>query len=465
MSQQERIASILNQVPEMAQQAAEGRLDPKAARAESEPLRVMRGILSKMHAADVADLLEGLPFGQRLLLWALLPKRRHGEVLLEVSEGVLERLVDEVGDKDLAGSFKRLDASEVAYILRRLPDDERARLMRVAKLTEDTELRASLSFGEEAVGSIMDFQPVMCEETMTVGQISSRLRKRGRLPSHCDKLFVTGDRGRLAGVLPLKRLLTNAKDLKAHDAMVWEDVYSFRPTDPIKEVAGAFERYDLISAPVVNAQQQVIGRITIDEIVEYLGERESKGMMISAGISGEEDLFAPIRSRFRNRWLWLLVNMVAAFAVSRMVGAFEEAIEKLVALAALMPIIASLSGNAGVQTSTLIVRALALRHVNRQSVARMVLNEMLLGMLSGVVAGLIAAGFGFLFYQSVALSLLLLVSMVSAFAVASLAGFVIPLIMDAMGKDPALGTTVVLTVITDCASFFVFLGLAALFLT
>ncbi len=463
MSITEKISALLKQMPELADLAQDGKMG--SAERKSEPARKLKEMLADLHSADIADLLESIPFGQRVLVWALLPKGRYGKVLMEVSESVLEMLASEMGESDLAGALKGLDVSDVAYILRRLPDDERARLMRLADLTEDKDLRASLSFGEDTVGEVMDFNPVIFHEGKMAGQIISRLRKMGELPSHCDKLFIIGDRGRLAGVLPLKRLLISPKESQMSEVMVKQNIYSFRATDSIEYVASAFEKYDLVSAPVVNSLQQVVGRITIDEIVTYLEEQRNKGMMISTGISEEEDLFAPIFRRFRNRWVWLIVNMVAAFAVSRMVGLFEDTIERLVALAALMPIIASLSGNAGIQTATLMVRALALEHVNKGALAIMLFNELRLSTLNGVVGGLLAAGFGYLFYQSIALCTILFASMVSAFMIAALAGFAIPIVMDAIGKDPALGSSVVLTVITDCASFFVFLGLGAIFLT
>ena len=460
----EKITAILQELPELAQQAADGSFRIKVEKDMDPRTKRLKGILAEMHEADVADLLEGLPFGERLLVWAALPKRDHGKVLLEVSAGVLEMLAAEIGDRDLAHSLKKQDVSDVAHILRLLPDAERARMMRLAELSEDADLRASLSFGKDTVGSIMDFRPVVFQEGMTIGQVASRLRKRGELPSHTDKLFITNARGRLTGVLPLKRVLISAKDAQVSDIIVAANVHSFRATDSIELVSSSFEKYDLVSAPVVNSLRQVIGRITIDEIVEYLEKQRTKGMMISTGISGDEDLFAPVSLRFRNRWIWLLVNMAAAAAVSRMVGFFEGTIEQLVALAALMPIIASLSGNAGIQTSTLIVRAIALKNVSRRNVALMMLNEMRLATLGGVVAGILAAGFGYLFYQSPALSMIIFISMVTAFVVSAIAGFLIPLLMDALGKDPALGTAVVLTVITDCASFFFFLGLGTLFL-
>lgn len=462
MSTTDQINEIFRGAPGLVDRAEDGRL--VAADLKGEPVRRLRALLEPLHGADIADHIERLPFGQRLLLWAALPKGRRGEVLIEVGESVLEMLTAEIAETDLANALKGLDVPDIAYILRRVPDDARARMMRLAGLAEDPDLRASLSFGEDTVGEIMDFDPVVFPEGHTVRKTIHDLRRMGELPSHCDKLFVTDGRGRLTGVLPLKRILVNPKSRALGEIMVRAHVYSFRATDSIEYVASAFEKYDLVSAPVLNAHHQVMGRVTSDEILGYLGEQRQRDLMISTGMREEEDFFAPVGRRFRNRWLWLVLNMAAALAVSRMVGLFEGTIERLVALAALMPIIASLSGNAGIQTSTLMVRAIALGHVNRGNIAAMIAKELALSLVSGVVGGLMAALFGYLFYQSVFLSAILFASMVGAFMIAAMAGFFIPLLMERLGKDPALGTAVVLTVITDCVSFFLFLGLGAVFL-
>lgn len=459
----DKINEILRGAPDLVDRAEDGRLT--GTDLKSGPVRQLRELLAPSHSADIADHLERLPFGPRLLVWHSLPKWRRGEVLIEVGEGVLEMLTAEIGESDLAAALKGLDVPDVAYILRRVPADARARMMRLAGLAEDPDLRASLAFGEDTVGEIMDFDPVVFAENSTVRRTIQALRKMGGLPSHCDKLFLIDERGRLTGVLPLKRILVSPKWRMLSEIMVGANVYSFRATDSIDYVASAFEKYDLVSAPVLNIHHQVIGRVTIDEIVAHLGEQRQKDMLISAGIREDDDFFAPVVHRFRNRWLWLVLNMLAALAVSRMVGLFEGTIERLVALAALMPIIASLSGNAGIQTATLMVRALALGHVNRGNIAAMILSETALSLASGVAGGAMAALFGYLFYQSLLLSAILFVSMVGAFLIAAVSGFLIPLLMERLGKDPALGTSIVLTVITDCVSFFLFLGLGAVFLT
>ena len=441
------------------------RTDPEAGAVdEGEWHRQITEALDELHEADIADIIEQLPIEERAILWGVLSPVQIGEVLREVSDQLCDQLIEITQTEDMVEALRLLDADDVAGLMRELPKSHAARLMRLAGLADNSEVRASLSFAEGTVGELMDFLPVLAREDESVGDICGRLRTVAALPSHCDKLFVVDKWERLSGVLPLKLLLINPPESLAGDVMVAENLHVFDTDDSVEEATSAFERYDLISAPVLNDQRKVIGRITIDELFDELHQARSRELLNSAGVQEEEDLFAPVLHRFGNRWRWLFINLVAAFLISRVVGLFEGTIVQLVALASLMPIVAGMSGNIGNQTATLTVRALALGQINRGNWNQIVRNEALTSILNGVVWGGLVAIFAYALYGRLDLAVVLVLAMTLCFLSGATAGFAVPILMQRMGRDPALGTTVVISAITDTLGFLIFLGTAALFL-
>ena len=422
------------------------------------------GLFALMHEADIADALESVPPEERLLAWECIDADAQAEVLNELSGKARLPLLSQVPEEAVASLFRQMPAEDVADMLRDVRPAVRARLIRLAGLSDNIKLRASLAFEDDTVGAVMDFDPVIVRETDTIGQLREQLQAMGELPSHCDKLFVADRRDRLAGVLPLKRLLLNPPAAVVYDVMVSHNLHFFRPEEDVEKAAGAFERYDIISAPVLDDENKIAGRITVDEILDHIQQNRSRGLLNSAGVTEEEDLFASLPRRFGNRWKWLFVNLLAVFGISLVVGVFESAIMQVVALAALMPIVAGMSGNVGNQTATLTVRALALEQINQLNWRAVVRGELLLSAINGVVWGSLVGVFAYLIYGRLDLSLVLAVSMTFCFAAAALTGFFFPLLMKKMGKDPALGASVVLTSVVDTLGFLVFLGMGALFL-
>ncbi|MGU9952021.1 MAG: magnesium transporter [Gammaproteobacteria bacterium WSBS_2016_MAG_OTU1] len=345
--------------------------------------------------------------------------------------------------------------------MRFTPGGELRVLLRLAGISRRLQ---QLRLGDDTVGALMDFDTVIMNESDTIGDILAKLQIMGELPSHCDKLFIVDSRDRLAGVLPLKRLLLNPPTAITRDIMVGHNLHFFRSEDDVEKVAGAFERYDIISAPVLDDANKIAGRITVDEILNHLQQNHSLGLLNSAGIAEEEDLFASLPRRFANRWRWLFVNLLAVFIISLAVGLFEDTIMRVVALAALMPIVAGMSGNVGNQTATLTVRALALEQINSLNWRTIIRGEVMLSILNGLVWGTLVGGFAYLVYGRIDLSLVLMLSMMVCFLAAAVTGFFFPLLMKKIGKDPALGASVVLTSVVDTLGFLVFLGLGALFL-
>ena len=462
-AQNEKIKGALS--PQQAALAALTRLreSPEEAGLAEKTAEELGEILRPAHPADLADLLESLPPEERTMAWRAISEEVRGETLLEAGEA-RETLMAALPEEELAAAFAGLSGDDVADILRDMPTEFRARLIRLAGMGDNPELRASLAFDEDSVGGLMDFQPILARENETVAQMRERLRALGELPSHCDKLFVVDRRERFSGVLPLKRLLLHAPEKQAGEIMVAEHLRSFRPGDSAETAAGAFERYDLISAPVLDSAGRVVGRVTIDEIVDHIHANRERRLLSSAGVDDEEDLFAPLGRRFANRWRWLFVNMLAAFAISRVIGLFEESIASLVALASLMPIVASMSGGVGNQTATLTVRAIALGQINALNWGRVLRGEATLALGNGILWGGMVGGFGYVLYGRVDLALVLLFSMTACFLAAAVSGFGVPMLMKRLGQDPALGATVVLTAAVDMLAFLVFLGLGALFL-
>jgi magnesium transporter len=261
----------------------------------------------------------------------------------------------------------------------------------------------------------------------------------------------------------LKRLLVHDSEVSVAAVMI-DDPISFEPEEKAEDAAQAFERYDLISAPVVDPKGRLVGRVTVDVVVDFIREESDSDMLSLAGLREEEDLFSTVWKSAKNRWLWLAINLVTAFVASRVISVFEGSIEKLAALAALMPIIAGIGGNSGNQTTTLIIRAMALKQINAVNARRMIRKEIGVSLLNGVVWGSAVGLFAYVLYRKASLGLVMAAAMQLNLLVAALAGVFIPLIMNKFGRDPAMGSSVLLTATTDSMGFFIFLGLATIFL-
>lgn len=289
------------------------------------------------------------------------------------------------------------------------------------------------------------------------------LRRLKELPGHTDKLFVVNYDGVLKGVLPLKRLLVSDPERQVSEVMALDPV-RFHPDEDAYDAAQAFERYDLVSAPVVERNGKLIGRLTIDAMVDLIREEGESEVLNMAGLREEEDIFASVWKSVGNRWAWLAVNLVTAFVASRVIGLFEDSIEKLVALAALMPIVAGIGGNSGNQTITMIVRAMALGQINTANTARLLVKELGVALINGLVWGGVIGVVAGVLYGSWSLAAVMTGAMTLNLLMAALMGVLIPMTLAKLGRDPAMGASVMITAMTDSGGFFIFLGLATLFL-
>ncbi|WP_462379283.1 magnesium transporter [Pseudomonas sp. Marseille-QA0892] len=419
--------------------------------------------LDELHPADIAYILEALPLEDRLLVWQLVKADRDGEILLEVSDAVRETLLADMDDHEILAAAKELDADELADLAAELPRDVVHELMESLDAQQRERVRSALSYEDDQVGALMDFEMVTIREDVALEVVLRYLRRLKELPGHTDKLFVVDYEGVLKGVLPIKRLLVNDPEKQVAEVMAADPV-SFHPDGDAYEAAQAFERYDLISSPVVDKNGKLIGRLTIDQMVDLIREEGEAEVLNMAGLREEEDIFASVWKSVRNRWAWLAINLVTAFVASRVIGLFEGSIEKLVALAALMPIVAGIGGNSGNQTITMIVRAMALDQVNPASTRRLLRKELGVSLVNGVVWGGVIGAVAYLLYGSWSLGVVMTTAMTLNLLLAALMGVLIPMTLAKMDRDPAMGSSVMITAMTDSGGFFIFLGLASVFL-
>jgi len=437
-------------------------------RPDDEPLpasaqTVLRGQLDELHPADIAFILESLPLDDRLAIWQLVRADRDGEILLEVSDAVRDSLIADMDRHEILAAVEPLDADELADLVEDLPTSVLPELMASLDSQQREQVQSALSFKEDELGALMDFEMVTIREDVSLEVVLRYLRRWDELPPQTDKLFVINQDNLLTGVLPLHWLLVNSPDKMVSEVMA-PDVNTFQPTDDAYEVAQAFERYDLVTAPVVDARGHLIGRITVDAMVDVIREESEAEMLGRAGLREDEDIFASVWASLRNRWLWLALNLMTAFIASRVISLFEGSIERLVALAALMPIVAGIGGNSGNQTITMIVRAMALNQISPDSARRLWRKELSVSLLNGLVWGGVIGVVAWLLYDSAALGLVMTAAMTLNLLLAAFAGVGIPMMMTRFGRDPALGSSVLITAMTDSGGFFIFLGLATIFL-
>jgi magnesium transporter len=423
----------------------------------------LRRQLDELHPADIAFILESLPLDDRLAVWQLVKADRDGEILLEVSDAVRESLIADMDRHEILAAVEPLDADELADLVEDLPIAMLPELMASLDTQQREQVQSALSYEDDQVGALMDFEMVTIREDVSLEVVLRYLRRWDELPAQTDKLFVINHDNLLTGVLPLHWLLVNPPE-KMVSAVMAPDVNTFHPTDDAYDVAQAFERYDLVTAPVVDERGHLIGRITIDAMVDVIREEGESEALSRGGLREEEDIFASVWASLKNRWSWLAINLVTAFIASRVIGLFEGSIERLVALAALMPIVAGIGGNSGNQTITMIVRALALNQITAESAKRLWRKELTVSLLNGLIWGGVIGIVAWLLYDSLSLGLVMTAAMTLNLLLAAFAGVGIPVLMTKFGRDPALGSSVLITAMTDSGGFFIFLGLATIFL-
>ncbi len=441
-----------------------GKHDVVAQLVERQHQAALEQRLAHFHPADIAFVLESLAPEARDLAWTLVRAERRGAVLLETSEAVRRALVLGMPAQDVADVVRPLDAEDIAELVASLPESSRQQVLARLDQTDQAEVRSVLSFPPGSVGASMDMDFVAVREDASLEAVQRLLRRRTTLPAHTNELIVVDRANQLRGYLPLSRLILGDPEATVGAEMAREPVF-FYTDDRMQEAVTAFEKYDLVSAPVVNLHEQVVGRVTVDAVVDEINERAQTEGLRKVGLSEEdEDLFAPIEHAARRRWPWLAINLCTAFLASRVIGAFEQIIEALVALAALMPIVASIGGNAGNQSVALVIRALALGQLAPAQLRRVLRRELGIAALNGALWGGVLGLATLLLYQNLKLALVIGAALLLNLLIAALIGVCAPAVLHRFGRDPVMGSSIVLTATTDSMGFFIFLGLAAVFL-
>jgi magnesium transporter len=419
--------------------------------------------LAAMHAADIAYVLEALPPDDRMAVWLEVGPEQASEVFVETSEAVRKFIIAKSDAQAMVTLLERLDAEDLAFVFSSLPEELRAHVSRALASSERSIFEETIKYEDTAVGHYMTREWVEVDEQQSVSDILAGLRTRGELPPQTDHVYVVDARHVLQGIIPLPSLLVQVPSVPVA-ALTIDEFMSFKADDEARGAVTVFERYDLVSAPVVDDRGKLVGRLTVDAVMDVMRDASSLQALRTAGLNQNEDLFASLRDSARNRWPWLAINLVTAFVSSRIIGQFEGIIQQLAALAALMPIVASIGGNTGNQTMALVIRSLATEHVAPNRARRVLNKELTIGVVNGLAWGLLVGVFAILMYSRFTLGLVMTGAVLLNLVVAAIAGVLIPLGLHAMGRDPAHGGSVLLTFVTDGMGFFLFLGLARVFL-
>ena len=415
------------------------------------------------HPAEIADTLEGVQPAIRPILWAHIPELLKGEVLTELSEGVFRDLALELDQQQLVESIKQLDVDDIADLVPDLPENARAQILTSVDSETRSDLGEVLSYPEDTAGGLMDFDASVVRDDITLDVVLRFLRMKKELPSHTDSIYLVDRNNCFSGILGIDKLITSPPQDAAIDH-IWDNPVIFNSMDDEEDIAKAFADYDLVSAPVVDENNQLIGRITIDDVVDVIREQAEHDIMAAAGLQNEADIFAPVIKTSRNRAVWLGINLITALLGSWVIGQFEGSIQELVALAVLMPIVASMGGNAGTQTLTVVIRGMSVGTITAGNVMNVLRKESMVGVLNGLLWAVVIACIAALWYSSVPLGLVIACAMLANLIMGAVAGVLIPIFLEKMQVDPALAGGVALTTCTDVVGYFSVLGLATLLL-
>ena len=422
-----------------------------------------RRMLNALHPAEIANLLESFPTPERKLLWELVDEQNGGDVLLQVNDEVRSGLIREMDEREVLAATSGMDMDDLADFMQDLPKTLTGEILRSLDNQNRQRLEAVLAYPEDSAGGLMNTDTVTVRPDVSLDVVLRYLRMRGEMPELTDHLFVVSRFDHFLGVLRVSDLLTRDPAGRVEDVLDTEAIAIPAETSD-REVAKMFEDRDLISAPVLDARGRLIGRITIDDVVDVIREEAERSILSMAGLGEEEDLFAPIWSSTRRRALWLGLNLLTALLAAYVIGLFEGTIQQVVALAVLMPVVASMGGIAGTQTLALVIRALALGQIASRNTRALLYKELGIGVLNGLLWAAILAGIAILWFGRPALGAIIAAAMTINLIVAALSGVGVPLILKRFGVDPALAGGVVLTTVTDVIGFMSFLGLATFFL-
>jgi magnesium transporter len=447
----------------MSEQETQSNLEALSAALEVGELQQLRFMLNKgLKPVEVAYLLEKSPPRERQILWNLLNRELEGEVLQYLGYDAQAAILNGMDAREVLAITETLETDDMADILQQLPERVMRELLQIMDQQNRTRIEKVLAYPKDTAGGLMNTDTVTIRPDISVETVLRYLRRHQEIPETTDTLFVVSRKDAYIGVLPLTRLLTADPDMLVREIMQ-TDVEPIPADLPDEEVARRFEQLDLVSAPVVNEEGRLLGRITIDDVVDVIREDADHSLMSMAGLDDDEDTFAPILKTARRRAVWLGINLLTALAASAVIGLFEATIDKVVALAVLMPIVASMGGIAGSQTLTLVIRGQALGLIERSNLGWLFNRELIVGLLNGVVWALIVGVVALLWFRDLTVGIVIALALVINLLAGAIAGTLLPTMLKSMGIDPALAGGVLLTTITDVVGFFAFLGLATLF--
>lgn len=430
---------------------------------DSGRLGPVRRLVNTLSPAEIGNLLESLPPAKRTIVWGLVDAEDDGEVLVHVGEEVRESLLAEMDPDEIIAAASDLEIDDLADLVEDLPDTVIDEVLKSMDRENRERLEQVLSYPEDTAGRLMNPDVVTVRTDTTIDVVLRYLRLRGELPEHTDHLYVVSRRHQYLGRIALAALLTHEPGTPINK-LVDDEQAAIDVDEPANEVARKFSDHDWLSAPVVDDNNILLGRITIDDVVDIIRNQAEHQALSAAGLDEDEDLFSPVPRAVRRRVVWLAVNMVTAFVASSVVGQFEGTIEKIVALAVLMPIVAGMGGNAGTQVLALMVRGLALGQVGASNVRTLLWKEVRVALCNGLMLGTIVGSFAWMWFRDARLGLVIGTALTINFCVAALTGVLAPLTLKRMNLDPALAGGVILTAMTDTLGFLTFLGLATLVL-
>jgi magnesium transporter len=423
-------------------------------------MRSARLMIHSLHPAEVARLLESMPLRERAVLWEMVSSDDEGDVLVEVADEVRDGLIKGMQTEDLIAATEGMELDDLADLLVDLPETLTLEVLQSLDHQDEERLRQVLAYDEDSAGGLMNVDIVTVRPDVTLEVVSRYLRARGEMPDGTDSIFVVDRENGYVGTLFLSRLLTNDENTIVTDIMS-TNILPIPAHTPSTQVVWEFENRDLLSAPVVDNDYRVLGRITVDDVVDVIRDEAEHSLMSAAGLGEEDDMFAPVFKSARRRALWLGINLCTAFLAAAVVDIFQTTVDKIVLLAVLMPVVPSMGGVAGSQSLTIITRAMALGQIDRTNARRIMRKEVLVGLLNGVGWAVVVATFTYLWFGDWRIGGVIGAAMIINLFVAAFAGFIIPLTLKRLNIDPALAGGVVLTTVTDVVGYMAFLGLGA----
>ncbi|MFT6909905.1 MAG: magnesium transporter [Oleiphilaceae bacterium] len=429
---------------------------------DSGSIKQLARIVNKgLNPSDVAHLIESSPPKERNLIWRTLEGELRGEVLQYLSDDIQSHFLSKLNPQEVLSVTEDLDTDDLADILQQLPDTVIQEVLDSMDSQDRVRVEKVLAYPEDTAGGMMNTDPVTIRPDITMDVVLRYLRRHRSLPDMTDQLLVVNRKDELIGSLSINKLLVSNHSATVREVMD-TDIVSIHVNLKENEVANIFERQDLVSAPVINDQGLLLGRITIDDVVDVIRDGADHSLMSMAGLDEEEDTFAPIKQTSQRRAIWLGINLITAFIASFVIGIFEGTIEKVVALAVLMPIVASMGGVAGSQTLTLVIRAMAVGQISRSNLSWLLNREFFVGAINGLLWAIVVAGIAIIWFEDLIIGMVIAAAMVINLVVAAITGTVLPIFLKSRNIDPALAGSVILTTVTDVTGFLSFLGLATL---